>query len=72
MLHTRRFFVGYISRPAGALIFGHLGDTKGRGTCLLISVLVMGIPTVRQAAVAAQLLSCQLDVAEQIKSSCSC
>lgn len=41
-----RFFVGYISRPAGALLFGHLGDTKGRGTCLLISVLVMGIPTV--------------------------
>lgn len=29
-----------------ALLFGHLGDTKGRGTCLLISVLVMGIPTV--------------------------
>lgn len=40
------FFVGYISRPAGALLFGHLGDTKGRGTCLLISVLVMGVPTV--------------------------
>jgi MFS family permease len=28
------------------VLFGHLGDTKGRGTCLLISVLVMGIPTV--------------------------
>jgi MFS family permease len=38
--------VGYISRPAGAILFGHLGDTRGRGTCLLISVLVMGIPTV--------------------------
>jgi MFS family permease len=26
--------------------FGHLGDTKGRGTCLLWTVLLMGIPTV--------------------------
>lgn len=40
------FFIGYISRPAGAVLFGHLGDTKGRGMCLLISVLLMGIPTV--------------------------
>eukprot|EP00879_Flechtneria_rotunda_P003299 GHRR01003524.1.p1 GENE.GHRR01003524.1~~GHRR01003524.1.p1 ORF type:complete len:498 (+),score=121.17 GHRR01003524.1:1133-2626(+) len=40
------YAVGYISRPVGAVLFGHLGDTKGRGTCLLISVLVMGIPTV--------------------------
>jgi MFS family permease len=48
--HTRthRFFVGYISRPAGAILFGHLGDTRGRSTCLLISVLVMGIPTVSE------------------------
>lgn len=28
------------------MLFGHLGDTKGRGFCLLLSVLVMGIPTV--------------------------
>lgn len=38
--------VGFIARPAGALLFGHLGDTKGRGLCLLLSVLLMGIPTV--------------------------
>jgi MFS family permease len=46
------FFVGYISRPAGAVLFGHLGDTKGRSMCLLISVLVMGIPTVSTEAAA--------------------
>jgi MHS family proline/betaine transporter-like MFS transporter len=40
------FFIGYISRPAGALLFGHLGDTKGRSKCMLISVLTMGVPTV--------------------------
>lgn len=46
------FFVGYISRPAGAVLFGHLGDTKGRSLCLLISVLVMGVPTVSTAGAA--------------------
>jgi MFS family permease len=40
------YAVGFLSRPAGAILFGHLGDTKGRGFCLLLSVLVMGIPTV--------------------------
>ena len=38
--------VGFLSRPAGAILFGHLGDTRGRGFCLLLSVLVMGVPTV--------------------------
>lgn len=38
--------VGFLSRPAGAILFGHLGDTRGRGFCLLLSILVMGIPTV--------------------------
>ena len=40
------YAVGFLSRPAGAILFGHLGDTKGRGFCLLLSVLVMGLPTV--------------------------
>lgn len=40
------YAVGFVSRPAGALLFGHLGDTRGRGFCLLVSVLVMGVPTV--------------------------
>jgi MFS family permease len=38
--------VGFISRPVGALLFGHMGDTRGRGTCLLVSVILMGVPTV--------------------------
>lgn len=40
--------VGFVSRPVGALIFGHMGDTRGRGLCLLISVILMGVPTVSQ------------------------
>jgi MFS family permease len=27
-------------------MFGHLGDTKGRGFCLVLSIVLMGIPTV--------------------------
>ena len=40
------YALGFISRPAGAILFGHIGDSKGRGMCLLLSVLLMGIPTV--------------------------
>lgn len=40
------FAVGFLSRPVGAVMFGHLGDTRGRGTCLLWTVLLMGIPTI--------------------------
>lgn len=38
--------VGFVSRPVGALLFGHMGDTRGRGLCLLLSVILMGVPTV--------------------------
>ncbi len=39
------FSIGYLMRPLGALIFGHLGDLFGRKKMLIISVLLMGIPT---------------------------
>ena len=35
------FFVGFAARPIGAMIFGHIGDSKGRKNSLLISLLVM-------------------------------
>uniref|UniRef100_A0A383WEF0 Major facilitator superfamily (MFS) profile domain-containing protein n=1 Tax=Tetradesmus obliquus TaxID=3088 RepID=A0A383WEF0_TETOB len=38
--------VGFVTRPLGALLFGHFGDTRGRGITLLLSVLGMGVPTV--------------------------
>lgn len=40
------FTVGFIARPAGALIFGHLGDTVGRKRVLVITMLLMGVSTV--------------------------
>jgi MFS family permease len=33
-------------RPIGALIFGHIGDTKGRNRCLLISICCMAFATI--------------------------
>ncbi|MBY0273656.1 MAG: MFS transporter [Alphaproteobacteria bacterium] len=39
------FAAGFLMRPIGALIFGHLGDRYGRKTALLISIFLMTLPT---------------------------
>jgi MFS family permease len=39
------FFVGFLSRPIGGIIFGHYGDRIGRKTVLILTVLIMGIAT---------------------------
>jgi MFS transporter, MHS family, proline/betaine transporter len=38
--------VGFVSRPAGAVLFGHLGDTRGRRFTLLLSILCVSVPTI--------------------------
>lgn len=40
------FGVGFVARPVGALVFGHLGDRVGRKTILLATLLIVGLPTV--------------------------
>lgn len=40
------FGVGFVTRPIGAIIAGHLGDTLGRKTTLVLTLLIMGIATV--------------------------
>ena len=40
------FAAGFVTRPIGALLFGHVGDTAGRRRGLLISITAMAIPTV--------------------------
>ena len=39
------FAVGYISRPLGGVIFGHLGDRYGRRFVLVATLMVMGVTT---------------------------
>lgn len=39
------YAVGYISRPLGGFIFGHLGDVAGRKTVLMVTLIIMGITT---------------------------
>lgn len=36
---------GFIARPLGGIIFGHLGDRIGRKTTLVITLIMMGIAT---------------------------
>src|SRR6516225_3703350 len=39
------FAVGYLMRPIGGVIVGHIGDTLGRPAALTFSVAAMAIPT---------------------------
>ncbi|NGX94340.1 MAG: MHS family MFS transporter [Candidatus Afipia apatlaquensis] len=40
------YSVGFIARPLGGLVFGHYGDRVGRKSMLLISLFLMGVPTI--------------------------
>ncbi|RKT88220.1 Major Facilitator Superfamily protein [Saccharopolyspora antimicrobica] len=39
------FWVGFLARPLGGIIFGHIGDRLGRKKTLVITLLMMGIAT---------------------------
>src|SRR5213594_3925513 len=39
------YAVGYISRPIGGLVFGHLGDRLGRRFVLFVTLIIMGLTT---------------------------
>lgn len=66
--------VGYLARPIGSLIFGHVGDRIGRKPALLASVILMGfsamaigfLPTYAQIGVAAPILLVGLRVLQGI------
>ncbi|WP_454618711.1 MFS transporter [Bradyrhizobium cenepequi] len=46
LLAFSTFFLGFVARPVGALIFGHFGDRIGRKGTLVATLLLMGISTV--------------------------
>ena len=66
------FAVGFLARPVGALIFGHIGDRVGRKTTLVATLLTMGIatfligllPTYDQIGAAAPVLLVVLRIAQ--------
>ncbi|MBZ9781495.1 MHS family MFS transporter [Pseudomonas sp. REP124] len=40
------YAVGFFARPFGGIVFGHFGDRLGRKSMLLITLFMMGIPTI--------------------------
>lgn len=40
------FFICFIARPFGAVLFGHLGDRFGRQKALSLSLILMAVPTI--------------------------
>ncbi|WP_025778249.1 MFS transporter [Brevibacterium sp. VCM10] len=45
ILSFAAFGIGFIARPLGGLIFGHLGDRGGRKKALVVALLTMGVAT---------------------------
>ena len=39
------FAIGYLMRPIGGVIIGHIGDVRGRRAALTVSISAMAIPT---------------------------
>jgi metabolite-proton symporter len=45
LLAFTTYFVGFASRPLGAILYGHYGDRVGRKTALISTLLLMGVAT---------------------------
>ena len=45
LLSFATFAVGFLTRPIGGVVFGHLGDRIGRKNALIMTLLLMGVTT---------------------------
>lgn len=45
LLAYATFAVGFVARPVGGLIFGHIGDRVGRKKTLIMTMMIMGVAT---------------------------
>jgi MHS family shikimate/dehydroshikimate transporter-like MFS transporter len=58
------YAMGFVSRPLGAIVFGHFGDRIGRKPMLVATIMIMGVgtiligllPTYQQIGIAAPML----------------
>jgi MFS family permease len=50
MLSFVTFFVGFLARPLGGVLFGHIGDRIGRKRTLVTTMVVMGLATAAMGA----------------------
>src|SRR5262245_62590981 len=74
LLSFGTFTAGFVARPLGGILFGHLGDRIGRKSTLVATLLLMGVstfligllPTFEQAGVLAPILLTALRVLQGI------
>ncbi len=46
LLSFATFWIGFLARPLGGIVFGHLGDRIGRKKALIATLMLMGVSTV--------------------------
>ncbi|TQL68001.1 MHS family shikimate/dehydroshikimate transporter-like MFS transporter [Nocardioides albertanoniae] len=51
LLSLATFGVGFVARPIGAMVFGHIGDRYGRRPALIATLMLMGLATTAMALI---------------------